>query len=436
MNANPGQENKADRESPDPESGQPGGGRGRTDQVGHTGVYPGSGPWPQGDVETRTPATFVRGQRDEEGREVTGGSEPIYFNREVVLGGLTPIQSLIASGSKVWLDSVDPDEVARNREWGITGATSNPIIVADLVKMGRLDAELAQFFREGLDDDEVAWRMTDLLVRRAQDVFLPVWEATRGDDGYVSFELDPLLEDPELQRLDPGEPSRQYIELGKRWSEGHRNRMIKVPATPSGLSALEELVAAGVAVNVTLTFTPRQYVAARDAVWRGARRLRSLDAFKSVYSIFVSRVDVYTEKYVPGLSPKAQGQVGIVNAKRIWRMNQEFWADKGLPLKQEIVFASTGPKKPGDPPWKYVEAFAGSDIETNPPDVNAKIQASARTFSRAIDRMPPDDVLAEIDAKVDMGALEAVLMAEGLKKFADPQKRLLDLIARKRGQLK
>jgi transaldolase len=87
--------------------------------------------------------------------------------------------------------------VARNSDWGITGATSNPIIVADLVKTGRLDAELAQFFRDGWDDYGVAWRMTDLLVRRAQEVFLPFWEATRGDDGHASFELDPLLEDPE-----------------------------------------------------------------------------------------------------------------------------------------------------------------------------------------------------------------------------------------------
>jgi len=191
----------------------------------------------------------------------------------------------------------------------------------------------------------------------------------------------------------------------------------------------------GVTVNVTLTFTPRQYIAARDAIWRGAQRRRSVDAFKSVYSIFVSRVDVYTEKHVPDLSDRAQGQVGIANAKRIWRMNQEFWADKHLPLKQEIVFASTGTKKPDDPPWKYVAAFAGSDIETNPPATNAWIHDSGRTFARAVERMPSDDVLAEIDAKVDMDKLESVLMAEGLQKFADPQKALLALIARKRSEL-
>jgi transaldolase len=344
------------------------------------------------------------------------------------------LQSLIATGTKVWLDSVSPPEIARNRSWGITGATSNPIIIADLVKTGQLDEQLSRLLREGLDDEAIAWRLTDLLVGRAQEVFLPVWEATGGDDGYVSFELDPLLEDPD-SALPPQERTSRYLELGKGWSQGHRNRMIKVPATPSGLAALEELAASGVTVNVTLTFTPRQYVAARDALWRGAQRRGLLESFKSVYSIFVSRVDVYTRKHVSSLSEQAQGQVGIVNAKRIWRMNREFWADKDLPLKQEIVFASTGTKVQSDPPWKYVDAFAGSDIETNPPATNAAVQESGHTFCRQIDAMPPGDVLAEIDATVDMDKLESVLMAEGVKKFAEPQKDLIALIARKRAEL-
>src|SRR5215471_14081573 len=98
-----------------------------------------------------------------------------------------PLQSLIDTGTKVWLDSVDPAEVARNRAWGITGATSNPIIVSDLIKTGHFDGELAQGLREGISDYDLAWRLTDLLVRRAQEVFLPVRESTRGDDGFVSF---------------------------------------------------------------------------------------------------------------------------------------------------------------------------------------------------------------------------------------------------------
>jgi len=346
----------------------------------------------------------------------------------------TPLQSLIALGTKVWLDSIDPTEVARNRAWGATGATSNPIIIADLIKTGRFDKQIIQFIREGLDDTQLAWRMTDLLVRQAQEVFLPSWQATHGDDGYVSFELDPLLEDPGRD-MPLAERTKQYIALGNQWSSGHQNRMIKVPATPAGLAALEELSAAGVTVNVTLIFSETQYHTAREALWRGARRRSSRQNFKSVYSIFVSRLDVYTEKHVPQLSERAQGQVGIVNAKRIWRLNQQFWADKQLPLKQEMIFASTGVKKAGDPPWKYVEAFAGSDIETNPPATNAEVQNSGHTFTRQVDQLPPPDVLAEIDAKVDMNKLETTLMAEGIQKFADPQKALLALIAQKRAGL-
>jgi transaldolase len=294
---------------------------------------------------------------------------------------------------------------------------------------------MARFFQEGLSDEDVAWRLTDMLVRRAQEVFAPSWETTRGDDGYVSFELDPLIEDP-AAGISIEEGTRRYLTLAKKWSAGHRNRMIKIPNTAAGIGALEELAAAGVTLNVTLTFTEQQYIAARDAIWRGAQRRKSLEHFKSVYSIFVSRVDVYTEKHVPQLSAQAQGLVGIVNAKHIWRMNQQFWADKKLPLKQEIIFASTGTKKPEDPPWKYVEAFAGSDIETNPPATNAAIQDSGRTITRQVDKMPSQAIVDEIWAKVDVPKMEDKLMEEGIKKFADPQKALLKQIAEKRRALK
>jgi transaldolase len=348
---------------------------------------------------------------------------------------MSPLQSLIACGTKLWLDSIDPDLIKKNRALGATGATSNPIIVSDLIKTGRFDESLRQFMRDSQDDSVVAWKLTDKLVQQAQDVFLPVWEQTKGDNGYVSFELDPLLEDPALN-LPVAEGTKRYIELGKQWSLGRKNRMIKVPATAGGLAAIEELCAAGVTLNITLIFSPRQYTAARDAMWRGAQRRASREPFKSVYSIFVSRVDVYTEQHVPQLSPKAQGLVGIVNAKRIWQMNQRFWADKKLPLKQEMIFASTGTKKKEDPHWKYVEAFAGSDIETNPPKTNDDVEASGRIITRHIDEMPPQDVLDEIERKVDIQHMEEVLMKEGVDKFAEPQHALLKLIAEKRKALK
>ena len=92
-------------------------------------------------------------------------------------------------------------------------------------------------------------------------------------------------------------------------------------------------------------------------------------------------------------------------------------------------------KKPEDPPWKYVEAFAGSDIETNPPATNEAVEKSGRTITRQVDEMPPQAVLDEIDRVVDLELLEGTLMDEGLKKFADPQKALLALIGSKRAAL-
>src|SRR5581483_9371023 len=206
---------------------------------------------------------------------------------------MTPLQSLVACGTKLWLDSVDPDEITRNRAFGATGATSNPIIIAGILETGRFDSDIQALMKAGNDDEAVAWAMTDKLVKSAQAVFEPVWKETSGNDGYVSFELDPLLEDP-ARNIPVAERTKKYIELGKHWGLERKNRLIKVPATEGGLAALEELVAAGVNINVTLIFSERQYEIARAANWRGIQRRKDRDGAKTVYSIFVSRLDVYT----------------------------------------------------------------------------------------------------------------------------------------------
>ncbi|HMN41259.1 MAG TPA: transaldolase family protein [Phycisphaerales bacterium] len=345
------------------------------------------------------------------------------------------LASLIATGTKVWLDGVDPNDIGAQRAWGVTGATSNPTIVSQILSRGHLDDRLRELIGQGLGDDQIAWALADELVGSAQQVFRPVWQSTSGDDGYVSFELDPLIED-DAAGLAHAKRVDRYVALGKRWSAGHDNRMIKVPATRAGVDAMEPLAAAGVTINVTLIFTGNQYRAARDAIWRGARRRdNGLHDFKSVYSIFVSRVDVYTDAHVPELGPGAQGMVGIVNAKRIWQENAEFWRDKRPRLRQEIVFASTGVKNPADSPDKYAEAFAGGDIQTNPPATNHAIEASSKTYAALIDRMPSAGILDDIDRKVGAEAMERVLMREGIEKFADAQRAMLAIISQKRASL-
>ena len=345
------------------------------------------------------------------------------------------IKQLASIGTKIWSDSIEPGIIATAAQRGITGATSNPIIIADIIKQGGLDERITQLIEQGLDDSALAWKLNDELVSNAQKTFAGVWERTRGNDGYVSFELDPLLEDPE-KPLPHGERVRRYVELGIKYASNQTNRMIKVPATDAGLDALEELAAHGVTLNVTLCFSERQYKVSRDAIWRGAqRRKNGLDGFKSVYSIFVSRVDVYTEKNVPDLKKPAQGLVGIVNAKQMWRMNAEFWRDKNVKLQQEIIFASTGKKLAWQAEDYYVENLAGSDIQTNPPATNDFIDKTDRQYRRTVDQMPPKEVLDEIAAKVDVDKMEAVLMSEGVKKFADPQKALERSIGERRGKL-
>ena len=337
------------------------------------------------------------------------------------------LRSLINSGTKLWLDSVDPDLVLESLEQGVTGATSNPIIIADIIQSGRFDQQIRELKSRGLSTSDVAWKITDHMVSEAEKRFQPVFQAAAGEDGYVSFEVDPLLEDVD-QEMNSQQRAERYVELAKKWSQGHTNRLIKIPATEAGLMALPSVVAAGVNVNITLIFSLRQHAQAVEAVWQGLRERKDNQSFKSVFSIFVSRLDVYTEKHNSDLSAESQGLTGIVNAKRVWVANNEFWNKHPQRLKQEIVFASTGTKKPSDAPWKYVEALAGSDIQTNPPGTNHAVRESDQVFTRQIDQWPDRILLDEIDGKVNFDHLEQTLMAEGLAKFAEPQKQLLALI--------
>jgi transaldolase len=106
------------------------------------------------------------------------------------------LQSLIRSGTKLYLDSVAPAEVDKNIAWGAVGATSNPAIISSIVDAGSMDDAIESLLGEGLDDQAIAWELTDRLVSDAQEKFLPIHESTGGNAGWVSFELDPLLEDP------------------------------------------------------------------------------------------------------------------------------------------------------------------------------------------------------------------------------------------------
>ena len=154
-----------------------------------------------------------------------------------------------------------------------------------------------------------------------------------------------------------------------------------------------------------------------------------------MYSIFISRVDVYTQKQLPDLSDGLQGKVGILNAKQIGIANEAFWADKGLALKQEMIFASTGKKLDWQAEDYYIAELAGSDILTNPPGTNAAISELGKTYAATSRTLPEQAILDEFEQKVDIPKLETTLMAEGTEKFADPQKKLIQTISSKRAEL-
>ena len=163
------------------------------------------------------------------------------------------LKTIANAGSKIWSDSVDPEVIEKLIPEGVTGATSNPVIIADLIQTGRFDDHLKRLLAE-MNDYGVAWAMNDYLVGEAQEQFQEIWEKTGGNDGYVSFELDPLVEDPD-RNLSADERRKRYVFLAKQWASGHTNRMIKVPATPAGIAAMEEIAAAGI-TNVVMPLLP------------------------------------------------------------------------------------------------------------------------------------------------------------------------------------
>ena len=213
--------------------------------------------------------------------------------------------------------------------------------------------------------------------------------------------------------------------------------MIKVPATPGGLAALEELSAGGVTLNVTLIFSDRQYDAAREAIWRGAQRRKSLESVQVGLQHFrqphrrlheAARAAVVAA----GAGSRWGSSTSSGSGRRIRRTGET----RSCRSSRKSSLPAPARKTRKSPPTSTSPRLAGSDIQTNPPATNAAIQEMKEKVVHAHGRsMPPADVLAEIDREVDFAKMEEVLMDEGLKKFADPQKALLKLIGEKREDL-
>lgn len=330
------------------------------------------------------------------------------------------VGDLKSSGTKVWLDSIDPFELEKYIPKGITGATSNPVIVANILKSGQHQAVIDQWKPKAANSEELLWLLTDHFVTETEKKFEKIYDESRGDDGYVSFELDPLIEDSGLSQA---EQVDRYLTLALKWSAGHRNRLIKVPATESGIVAVEKIVAAGINVNVTLIFSERQHRQACESIAKGLKSRSDIKTAKNVLSVFVSRLDPYAVENCPKLSA-GEGWVGVVNAAAIWRNNQDFWSNYPTPLAQEMIFASTGTKNPEDRATKYTDALSGSDIQTNPPSTLAAVEAlgvQGLGLKSAID----DKIIEDVRNNLDQSKMEAQLMKEGIEKFCNPHRDLV-----------
>jgi len=359
---------------------------------------------------------------------------------------MKPTQQLHHDGQSLWLDNITRDLLTSGTlrayidELGITGLTSNPTIFDQAFKStGAYDAGIAKAAGRGLDEEDIFFELALEDLREAADHFYPVWERTHGVDGWVSLEVSPRI------AYDPDTTVKAAVDLHAK--ANRPNLIIKIPATPEGIPAIEEAIFAGVPVNVTLLFSREQYLAAADAYLRGIERRVDvgLDPFVgSVASVFVSRWDTAHES--TERPDELHNQLGIAMAKRTYAayrdmLGSDRWrrlANEGA-RPQRLLWASTGTKDPEASDVLYVRALAA------PMTVNTLPEKTLLAFGDhgvVGDVLPTDggnaeDVIARfIGAGVDMDGLAARLLSEGADSFVKSWDELIENIAQKTRALK
>jgi len=275
-------------------------------------------------------------------------------------------------------------------------------------------------------------------LHQAADLFCPIYDSTKGIDGFVSLEVSPLL---------AYDTTRTVKEVAKLHAQSRRpNVLIKIPGTPEGVPAIEESTFAGVPVNVTLLFSREQYIASAEAYMRGIERRIAAGRdpkIHSVASVFISRWD----KAVMGkVAETLRNRLGIAIAKRTYKSYRDLlessrWrklAEAGA-LPQRLLWGSTGTKDPAAPDIMYIEALAAPDTINTIPE---KTLHAFADHGQVKDLMPRDggdaeDVLAEFSrAGVDVGELAAELQREGAEAFDKSWNDLMECIGSKSQLLK
>ena len=349
-------------------------------------------------------------------------------------------EALRDAGVSIWLDTLSRELLDTGRfaelvrRCAVTGATSNPAIFARAVTgSDRYDEQLRGLAADGMHDARdlfFAVALDD--VRRAAAILRPAYERSRGQDGYVSFQCTPDIAD------DAAAMVGQALDLSTRLDLP--NVLIKVPATPAGITALEELTARGVNVNVTLLFSVERYDDVVDAYLRGLERRvaagRPVSSIVSFASFFVSRLDAKADALLPPGSP-LRGRIALANAHRAYlRYRARFHGPRWDALAgagarpQRPVWASTGTKDPGYSDVLYVERLIAPGVVNTMPEQT--LHAFAAHGSVEVHGDPdPHAALEELAAAgVDLEALTDELEREGIDGFRGAYDRLLTAVER------
>ncbi len=360
------------------------------------------------------------------------------------------LHQLSELGQSVWIDYLSRDmlrsgELARlHEEDAVVGVTSNPTIFQKALSAGDVyDEQLREELEEERDPKELFLRLAVRDVQDACGVLRPVWDEGSGRDGYVSLEVDPTLAYDTEATIAEAARLHELVDLP--------NLFVKIPATEPGLPAIEEMIARGRSINVTLIFSLDRYAEVAEAYIRGLERLVEAGGdpapVASVASFFVSRVDTEADRRLEehGAPADLQGKLAVANAKLAYQRYEEiFSGDRWDALAargattQRCLWASTSTKNPAYRDVLYVEELIGPEtVNTMPEETILAFQDHGRvelTLESGIDEA--EEVFRRVaDAGVDYDDVTATLEREGVEKFSDSFAELLDGIRAKSGEL-
>ena len=297
----------------------------------------------------------------------------------------SPLQRLSALGQSVWIDNLsrnllESGELERmTRDDAVVGVTSNPTIFQKALAEGHAyDEQLSEVLRRTQDPKEIFVALASRDVADACDLLHPIWEATEGGDGYVSIEVDPTFAFDVEATLD--EAMRLHTEINKP------NLLVKIPATKPGLAAIEEMIARGRSINITLIFSLERHAEVIEAYIAGLERLvedgGDPATVHSVASFFVSRVDTEADKRLDAIGghDHLKGKLAVANAKLAYARAQELFAGPRWEAlaahgarTQRCLWASTSTKNPDYSDILYVAELIGPDtVNTMPAETDRK----------------------------------------------------------------